>query len=615
MGAQCAQRRNIQKSHPRRTFLKYFYKNLSIWLIIGLIGILLLNVFKKPPDDIIHVNYTDFLKRVEQGTIPDVKIEGNAVTWTNSNGETFKTVSPENPAVVAPLLKSGINIEVREPKKPHWFLQTFLSWVPFLLIIFLWFFFTQQGGDKGGGGKAMAFGKSRARLIDGQESKVKFKDVAGVDEAKDELVEIVDFLKNPAKFTDAGARIPKGVLLYGEPGTGKTLLAKAIAGEAGVPFFSISGSNFVEMYVGIGASRVRDLFKEGKKKAPCIIFIDEIDAVGRHRSAGGGGGGNDEREQTLNQLLVEMDGFEVNEAVIIIAATNRQDILDPALLRPGRFDRQVMVPLPDVGGREQILKVHAQKIQVGSDVNWKIIAKGTPGFSGAELANMVNEAALMVARKADGSKVTMDILEKAKDKVMMGAERRSLIITEKEKKITAYHEAGHALAAWMLPGADPVHKVTIIPRGKALGLTMQLPEEDKLSHSKSYLFNNLCILLGGRIAEEVAFGDITTGAGNDIDRVSDLARKMVCEWGMSEEIGTMTFKTASPAPGYPGPIISEATAVKIDDAVKGLINSAYSTTSKILVDNRKILDAMTQALLDHETISHEDIKKIVKENS
>jgi cell division protease FtsH len=595
--------------------LKYFYKNLSIWLIIGLIGILLLNVFKKPPDDIIHVNYTDFLKRVEQGTIPDVKIEGNAVTWTNSNGETFKTVSPENPAVVAPLLKSGINIEVREPKKPHWFLQTFLSWVPFLLIIFLWFFFTQQGGDKGGGGKAMAFGKSRARLIDGQESKVKFKDVAGVDEAKDELVEIVDFLKNPAKFTDAGARIPKGVLLYGEPGTGKTLLAKAIAGEAGVPFFSISGSNFVEMYVGIGASRVRDLFKEGKKKAPCIIFIDEIDAVGRHRSAGGGGGGNDEREQTLNQLLVEMDGFEVNEAVIIIAATNRQDILDPALLRPGRFDRQVMVPLPDVGGREQILKVHAQKIQVGSDVNWKIIAKGTPGFSGAELANMVNEAALMVARKADGSKVTMDILEKAKDKVMMGAERRSLIITEKEKKITAYHEAGHALAAWMLPGADPVHKVTIIPRGKALGLTMQLPEEDKLSHSKSYLFNNLCILLGGRIAEEVAFGDITTGAGNDIDRVSDLARKMVCEWGMSEEIGTMTFKTASPAPGYPGPIISEATAVKIDDAVKGLINSAYSTTSKILVDNRKILDAMTQALLDHETISHEDIKKIVKENS
>jgi len=596
--------------------LKYFYKNLSIWLIIGLIGIVLINVFKKPPDDIIQVNYTDFLKRIEQGVIPDIKLEGNVITWTNSNGESFKTVSPDNPATVAPLLKSGVNIEVREPKKPHWFLQTFLSWVPFLLIIFLWFFFTQQGGEKGGGGgKAMAFGKSRARLIDGQESKIKFKDVAGVDEAKDELVEIVDFLKDPSRFSEAGARIPKGVLLYGEPGTGKTLLAKAIAGEAGVPFFSISGSNFVEMYVGIGASRVRDLFKEGKKKAPCIIFIDEIDAVGRHRSAGGGGGGNDEREQTLNQLLVEMDGFEGNEGVIIIAATNRQDILDPALLRPGRFDRQVMVPLPDVGGREQILKVHAQKIQVHSDVNWKIIAKGTPGFSGAELANMVNEAALMVARKGDGGKVTMDVIEKAKDKVMMGAERRSLIITAKEKKITAFHEAGHALTAWMLPGADPVHKVTIIPRGKALGLTMQLPEEDKLSHSKSYLFNNLCILLGGRIAEEIALGDITTGAGNDIDRVSDLARKMVCEWGMSEEIGTITFKAANPAPGYPGPIISEATALKIDGAVKSLVNSAYDTSKKILNDNRKILEAMTQALLDHETITTEDIKKIVKENS
>jgi len=594
--------------------LKYFYKNLSIWLVVGLVGILLLNVFKKPPDDTIHVNYTDFLKRLEQGTIPDITLTGNVITWTNSNGEMFKSVTPENPATITPLLKSGINIEVKESKQPHWFLQTFLSWVPFLLIIFLWLFFTRQSNDKGGGGKAMAFGKSRARLIDGQESKIKFKDVAGVDEAKDELVEIVDFLKDPSKFTDAGARIPKGVLLYGEPGTGKTLLAKAIAGEAAVPFFSISGSNFVEMYVGIGASRVRDLFKEGKKKAPCIIFIDEIDAVGRHRSAGGGGG-NDEREQTLNQLLVEMDGFEGNEGVIIIAATNRQDILDPALLRPGRFDRQVMVPLPDVGGREQILKVHALKIQTADDVNWKIIAKGTPGFSGAELANMVNEAALMVARKKDGGKVTMEVLEKAKDKVMMGAERRSLIITEKEKKITAFHEAGHALTAWMLPGADPVHKVTIIPRGKALGLTMQLPEEDKLSHSKSYLFNNLCILLGGRIAEEITLGDITTGAGNDIDRVSDLARKMVCEWGMSEEIGTMTFKASSPAAGQPGPIVSEATAVRIDDAVKALISSAYATTRKILLDNRKILDAITQALLDHETVTHEDIKKIVQQNS
>ena len=594
--------------------MKYFYKNLSIWLVIGLVGILLLNLFKKPPDNTIHVSYTDFLKRLEQGSIPDITLAGNVITWTNSNGEMFKSVAPENPATITPLLQSGINVEVKETKQPHWFLQTLLSWVPFLLIIFLWLFFTRQSNDKGGGGKAMAFGKSRARLIDGQESKIKFKDVAGVDEAKDELVEVVEFLKDPSRFTEAGARIPKGVLLYGEPGTGKTLLAKAIAGEAAVPFFSISGSNFVEMYVGIGASRVRDLFKEGKKKAPCIIFIDEIDAVGRHRSAGGGGG-NDEREQTLNQLLVEMDGFEGNEGVIIIAATNRQDILDPALLRPGRFDRQVMVPLPDVGGREQILQVHALKIQTADDVNWKIIAKGTPGFSGAELANMVNEAALLVARKKDGGKVTMEVLEKAKDKVMMGAERRSLIITDKEKKITAFHEAGHALTAWMMPGADPVHKVTIIPRGKALGLTMQLPEEDKLSHSKSYLFNNLCILLGGRIAEDITLGDITTGAANDIDRVSDLARKMVCEWGMSEEIGTMTFKAASPAAGQPGPIVSEATAVKIDDAVKALINSAYATTRKILLDNRKILDAMTQALLDHETITNEDIKKIVKENS
>lgn len=591
--------------------MKYFYKNLSIWLIVGLVGILLLNVFKKAPEDINHVNYSDFLKRVEKGIITDVSVQENTFTWTDSNGEKFKSVSPQNPDTVSPFLKSGINIEVKETKEPHWFLKTFLSWVPFILIIVLWFFFMQQGGGKGGG-KAMAFGKSKARLIDGQDSKVTFKDVAGIEEAKEELVEIVDFLKDPSKFTDAGARIPTGVLLYGEPGTGKTLLAKAIAGEAGVPFFSISGSNFVEMYVGIGASRVRDLFKEGKKKAPCIIFIDEIDAVGRHRSAGGGGG-NDEREQTLNQLLVEMDGFEGNDGVIIVAATNRQDILDPALLRPGRFDRQVMVPVPDVRGREQILKVHAAKIQAADDVNWKIIAKGTPGFSGAELANMVNEAALLVARKKDGSKVTMEILELAKDKVMMGAERRSLIIPDKEKKVTAFHEAGHALVAWMLPGADPVHKVTIIPRGKALGLTMQLPEEEKLSHPKSYLLNTLCILLGGRIAEELEFSDMTTGAGNDIDRVSDMARKMVCEWGMSDEIGTISFR-GDPAMGQ-GPLISQATAEKIDHAVEEIVSTAYNTAKKILTDHKKTLDAISQALLDEETISHEDIKKIVDKYS
>ncbi|MCB2182046.1 MAG: ATP-dependent zinc metalloprotease FtsH [Desulfobulbaceae bacterium] len=592
--------------------MKYFYKNLSIWLIIGLAFILLLNFFKKAPEDINHIQYSDFLKRVKSGTISDISINENTITWTNSNGEKFKSIAPQKPELVSPLLASGINVEVQQTKEPHWFFKTLLSWVPFILIIVLWFFFMKQGGGKGGG-KAMAFGKSKAKLIDGQKSKVKFKDVAGVQEAKDELVEIVDFLKDPTKFTDAGARIPTGVLLYGEPGTGKTLLAKAIAGEAGVPFFSISGSSFVEMYVGIGASRVRDLFKEGKKKAPCIIFIDEIDAVGRHRSAGGGGG-NDEREQTLNQLLVEMDGFEGNESVIIIAATNRQDILDPALLRPGRFDRQVMVPVPDVGGREQILKVHAAKIQVADDVDWKVIAKGTPGFSGAELANMINEAALLVTRMKNASKVTMNILEEAKDKVMMGAERRSLIITDKEKRITAFHEAGHALVAWMLPGADPVHKVTIIPRGKALGLTMQLPEEEKLSHPRSYLLNNLCILLGGRIAEEIEFKDMTTGAGNDIDRASNMARKMVCEWGMSEEIGTISFK-GDPAQGGQGPLISQKTAEKIDRAVESLIAQAYSTAKNILTENSKTLDAMSQALLDVETISHKDIKKIVEENS
>lgn len=593
--------------------MKYFYKNLSIWLVIGLAGLLVLNIFKAPPDDTNTVKYSEFVKKVEKGVISDISIQGKVITWMNSNGEKFKTVAPDNPGALSSFLDSGVNIEVKEQKEPHWFLQTFLSWVPFLLIIVLWFFFMQQQGGGKSGGKAIAFGKSKARLVDGQESKVTFKDVAGVEEAKDELVEIVDFLKDPTKFTEAGARIPTGVLLYGEPGTGKTLLAKAIAGEAGVPFFSISGSNFVEMYVGIGASRVRDLFNEGKKKAPCIIFIDEIDAVGRHRSAGGGGG-NDEREQTLNQLLVEMDGFEANDAVIIIAATNRQDILDPALLRPGRFDRQVMVPVPDVGGREQILRVHAQKIQVADDVDWKVIAKGTPGFSGAELANMINEAALLVARKRDGGKVTMEILELAKDKVMMGAERRSMIITEYEKKVTAYHEAGHALVAWMLPGADPVHKVTIIPRGKALGLTMQLPQEEKYSHQRSYLFNNLCILLGGRIAEEIEFGDITTGAGNDIDRVSDMARKMVCEWGMSEDIGPMTFRAADPATGHPGPIVSEATAVKIDEAVKSLVLAAYDNAKRILTENRKALDAMSQALLDQETITHEDIRRIVEAN-
>ncbi len=594
--------------------MNYFYKNLSIWLIIGLVGLLVFNMLQKPPEDINYVKYNDFLEKVKNNHLSDIVIKGNTVSWTTSQGnEKFKTVLPRDIEILPLLLESGINITVEEVEEPSWWLQSFFAWIPLLLLIGVWFFFMRgRTGQGAGGNKAMAFGKNRARLVDPEKSYVSFQDVAGVDEAKEELVEIVDFLKDPDKFTEAGARIPAGVLLYGEPGTGKTLLAKAIAGEAGVPFYSISGSNFVEMYVGIGASRVRDLFQEGKKKAPCIIFIDEIDAVGRHRSAGGGGGaGNEEREQTLNQLLVEMDGFEPHDHVIVIAATNRQDILDPALLRPGRFDRQVMVPLPDVRGREQILKVHGRKIKVAEDLDWTVIAKGTPGFSGAQLANMVNEAALLITRKRPGELVDMDIMEEAKDKVMMGAERRSLIITDREKKVTACHEAGHALVAWMLPGVDPVHKVTIIPRGKALGLTMQLPEEEKLSHNRTYLYNNMCTLLGGRIAEEIIFEDMTTGAANDIERVSEMARKMVCEWGMNSDIGPINYQVSDPLQGRPGQIMSEYTAREIDEAVKSLIQSAYDTANNILTENRGHLEKMTEALLERETINREDIREIL----
>ncbi len=590
--------------------MNLFYKNLTIWLIIGLTAILVLNLFKGQPEMVNVLPYSDFVTKVRDGVITNFSLQKNIASWQNSNGERFRSVIPDDPASVKLFLDAGAKIEIIPTREPHWFVRTFLSWFPLLILAAIWFFFMRKGSNQGGGGKAMAFGKSKAQLFDSQESKVRFKDVAGIDEAKEELVEIVDFLKDPTKFTEAGARIPTGVLLYGEPGTGKTLLAKAIAGEAGVNFFSISGSNFVEMYVGIGASRVRDLFAEGKKKAPCIIFIDEIDAVGRHRSSGATGG-NDEREQTLNQLLVEMDGFEVNDKVIIVAATNRLDILDQALLRPGRFDRQVMVPLPDVLGREQILKVHAQKIKASKDIDWKIVAKSTPGFSGAELANMINEAALMVARR--GGHVTMSDLEAAKDKVMMGAERRSMIITEEEKRITAYHEVGHALVAWMLPGADPVHKVTIVPRGKALGLTMQLPETDKHSHSYTYLFNNLCILLGGRIAEELIFDEITTGSGNDIERVSDLARKMVCEWGMSKNIGPIVFKAAE-QPGTSNPLVSEETIEKINCEIRDLIDTAHDTARKILTDHAAIMEAITLELLEKETISNQDIRAIIDQH-
>jgi cell division protease FtsH len=467
---------------------------------------------------------------------------------------------------------------------------------------------------QGGGRGAMSFGKTRARLMEKGETNVTFKDVAGIEEAKEELSEIIEFLKDPKKFTRLGARIPKGVLLAGAPGTGKTLLAKAIAGEAEVPFFTISGSDFVEMFVGVGASRVRDLFVQGKKNAPCIIFIDEIDAVGRHRGAGLGGG-HDEREQTLNQLLVEMDGFESSEGVIIVAATNRPDVLDPALLRPGRFDRQVIVPIPDVGGREKILEVYGRKTAVADNIDWKVIARGTPGFTGADLENMVNEAALLAAR-GGGDKVTMEHLEEAKDKVMMGAERRSMIITDKEKKITAYHEAGHALVAILLPDTDPIHKVTIIPRGRALGLTQQLPIEEKHTHSKKYLINRICILLGGRSAESLVFDDITTGAGNDIEQATTLARKMVCEWGMSD-MGPLTFGKKEEQIFLGREIAqhrdySEGTAIQIDKEVKELVGAANNTAQKLLSDNVQVLHEMANALLERETIVLEDIENILE---
>ena len=590
-----------------------FYKNLSMWLVIGLTMILLFQMFNKPQRPSDAISYSEFWSSVESGAINKVSIQGEEITGVGEDGRPFKTVAPSDTELLPMLRKSDVNISVNKPEATPWYLTLFVSWFPMLLLIGVWIFFMRQM-QMGGKGGALSFGKTRAKLQGEGEVKVTFKDVAGIDEAKEELEEIIDFLRDPQKFTRLGGRIPKGVLLAGPPGTGKTLLARAIAGEAGVPFFTISGSDFVEMFVGVGASRVRDLFTQGKKNAPCIIFIDEIDAVGRHRGAGLGGG-HDEREQTLNQLLVEMDGFEGNDGVIIIAATNRPDVLDPALLRPGRFDRQVVVPVPDIKGREMILDIYGKKTKLAADVDMAVIARGTPGFSGADLENLVNEAALLAARE-NKDEVDASMLERAKDKVMMGAERRSMIISDKEKEITAYHEAGHALVARLLPGADPIHKVTIIPRGRALGLTMQLPVDEKYTHARGYLLDRIAILFGGRVAEQLVFNEITTGAGNDIERASELARKMVCEWGMSDELGPLAYGKKEEHIFLGREIAqhrdySEQTAQRIDAAVKQIIVEANDKVTRLLEENRDILKAIAAELLERETIVLEDIDTII----
>ncbi|ROR03032.1 ATP-dependent zinc metalloprotease FtsH [Desulfosoma caldarium] len=590
-----------------------FYKNLALWLVISLMVILLFNMFNQPQTSRLETNYSQFLDAVRKGEVAQVTIQGDHILGVYVNGSSFRTYAPQDPDLIRFLRERGIEIQAKPKEESPWYMTILISWFPMLLLIGVWIFFMRQ--MQMGGGKAMSFGKSRARLLNEDARKVTFEDVAGIDEAKEQLQEIVEFLKDPKKFTRLGGRIPKGVLLVGAPGTGKTLLARAIAGEAGVPFFSISGSDFVEMFVGVGASRVRDLFTQGKKFAPCIIFIDEIDAVGRHRGAGLGGG-HDEREQTLNQLLVEMDGFESNEGVILISATNRPDVLDPALLRPGRFDRQVVVPVPDIRGREGILAVHLKGKPLADNVNVKVLAKGTPGFSGADLENLVNEAALLAARR-NKDRIEMADFEEAKDKVMMGLERKSMILSDEEKRTTAYHEAGHALVARLLPGTDPVHKVTIIPRGRALGLTQQLPEDERHTYPKEYLLNSIAILMGGRAAEEIVFGQQTTGASNDIERATQLARRMVCEWGMSEQMGPLSFGKMDDQVFLGREIVqhhrdySEQTAIQIDQEVRRIVEDNYKKAKDLLESHRTILDAMAAALLEKETLENQDIEMIV----
>ena len=595
-----------------------FGRNLALWVIIGLLLVALFNLFQQPSsrDGQVGIPFSDFLAEVQNGQVREVTIKGHDISGVYGDGREFKTYAPDDPQLVERLSTRGVVIKAipEDDGTPSLF-QILISWFPMLLLIGVWIFFMRR--MQSGGGKAMGFGKSRARLLTERLGRVTFEDVAGIDEAKQELEEVVDFLKDPQKFQRLGGKIPKGVLLVGPPGTGKTLLARAIAGEANVPFFTISGSDFVEMFVGVGASRVRDMFEQGKKNAPCIIFIDEIDAVGRHRGAGLGGG-NDEREQTLNQLLVEMDGFEANEGVILIAATNRPDVLDPALLRPGRFDRQVVVPNPDVLGREQILKVHMRKVPLAPDVDARVIARGTPGFSGADLANLVNEAALLAARM-NKRLVTMAEFESAKDKVMMGAERRSMVMSEEEKRLTAYHEAGHALVALNVPKHDPLHKVTIIPRGRAMGMTMSLPEADKYSHSKMELESRLAMVFGGRVAEELVFGpeNVTTGAGDDIRKATEWARRMVTEFGFSEKLGPLRYSDNEEEVFLGHSVtqrknVSDATTRIIDEEIRHLIDVAESRAREILTANRDGLDRVAEALLEYESLSGEEIKAILR---
>ncbi len=589
-------------------------KNVAVWLVIALVLMTVFNQFSTRQATQKAMEYSQFIEEVKQGRIAKVTIEGRVLKGLKTTGERFTTYSPSDPWLVSDLLKNGVIIEAKPEEEPSLIMNIFVSWFPMLLLIGVWIFFMRQmqGGGRGG---AFSFGKSRARMLDESNNTVTFADVAGCEEAKEEVAELVEFLRDPSKFQKLGGRIPRGVLMLGNPGTGKTLLAKAIAGEAKVPFFSISGSDFVEMFVGVGAARVRDMFEQAKKHAPCIVFIDEIDAVGRQRGAGLGGG-NDEREQTLNQLLVEMDGFETNSGVIVIAATNRPDVLDPALLRPGRFDRQVVVPLPDIRGRELILQVHMRKVPIGPDVKADIIARGTPGFSGADLANLVNEAALFAAR-ANKRLVDMDDFERAKDKVIMGAERRSLVMPEHERRNTAYHESGHAVCAKLLTRTDPVHKVTIIPRGRALGVTMQLPEQDRYSMDREMILQNIAVLFGGRIAEEIFMGQMTTGASNDFERATELARNMVTRWGMSDSMGPMVYGENEGEVFLGRSVtvhknVSETTMQKVDAEIRRIVDQQYALARKLIEDHRDKVEAMAKALLEWETLDSDQINDIME---